>query len=178
MNIKLSECGVPCDDCSAEASCNQDPGNIIGKTLTLLMELDLWWGHSRFGLILSSAHFNNTPVTTEHMADLTGFSNETVRRHIKPLINVERVIVVKEGRNVSYRAHPDWAMKTRRLLMKTRDEVNVALGSGPPPEQWVFPKRLVPFELTMVNDNGTIETLDLTPPGSSGFLTGTTGGMD
>jgi DNA-binding transcriptional ArsR family regulator len=147
-------CDNPCSECVAANGCLEahlDPGAIVHKTLRLLIELDLWWGHSRLGLILSSAFFNTNPVTTEDIAEMCGFSAETVRRYLKPLMNVGRVEMIKEGRNVRYKAHRDWAIKTRALLMRNRDEVNAELDSGQMlqgDQRWVFPKRLVPYELS------------------------------
>lgn len=114
------------------------PDTVIATALRLQVELDLWWGHSRLGLILCAAFFNAEPVTSEQMGDLMGISPETVRRHLKPLINIGRALVVREGRNVRYIAHEDWAGKTRDIAIK-------AWVSGSPA---TLPKRLVPFELS------------------------------
>jgi DNA-binding transcriptional ArsR family regulator len=50
-------------------------------------------------------------------------SAETVRRWLKPLINVNRVRVIREGRSVRYKARGEWAMKTRDNLNAMHDRI-------------------------------------------------------
>lgn len=119
-----------------------DPDDIIGIALHLHVELDLWWGQSRLGLILCAAFFHDDPVTSEQIADVMGVSSETVRRYLKPLINVDRVCVIREGRNVRYLAHQDWAVKTRDIMLKARKRPQ------PCARTVELPKRLIPFELS------------------------------
>lgn len=100
-----------------------DHGNVIGAALEANLELTKIWGNAPLGLILVSAYFSATSYSTEQLSDLTGISPETVRRHLKPLINIDRVRVFKEGRRVTYKAHQEWAVKTRDQLNELVDRV-------------------------------------------------------
>ena len=140
-----------------------DPENIVAISLEKLMELDLWWGNGRLGLILSSAYFNQKPLSTAQLTELTGWSPETVRRHLKPLIAVDRVRVIEEGRNIRYKAREMWAKKTREILLKVHFEVEANRQQTEPldlPRNWVFPKplRTANLEITAAGNDG--EMLD------------------
>lgn len=92
------------------------PQNAVTRALDALMVLDEMWGDARLGLALAAAFFNEKPLTTDQLAERCGISDETVRRRIKPLWNVNRVETVREGRNVRYVATRHWAERTVIVL--------------------------------------------------------------
>lgn len=101
-----------------------DPANIVGVCLEAVVDLHKRYGNARLGLILCLAFFTGTAHTTEQLADMLGVSPETVRRWLKPLINIGRVEVFRDGRNVFYKAKQEWAIKTRDDLMELRAKIN------------------------------------------------------
>lgn len=94
---------------------------VIKAALQMQAALQLVWGSSALGLHLTGAHFSGRDLTTEELAELCGVSSETVRRWLKPLLNVDRVRMIKEGRNVRYKAREEWANRTAENLLKTVD---------------------------------------------------------
>ena len=123
-----------------------DPENIVATALEVVMELAIWWGHARLGLVLATAYFNSKPLTTSELSDVMGWSPETIRRHLKPLINVGRVRVIEEGRNVRYKAKQEWSIKTREMLLRHHHKIRQ---TGEPVDRrnWVFPKPLSSLNL-------------------------------
>jgi DNA-binding transcriptional ArsR family regulator len=93
-----------------------DPAQVVAVALEALEALDKVWGHARLGLVLVHGFFVHRALTSDELAERCLASQETVRRWIKPLINVERAEVVREGRNIRYTASRQWALHTRDLL--------------------------------------------------------------
>ena len=95
---------------------------IIDRTYDVILRLDATWGSARLGLILTRAYFQRRPLSTEELAHHCAASTETIRRWLKPLININRVRVLKEGRNVRYKATAAWARRTcEHILTVLRD---------------------------------------------------------
>jgi DNA-binding transcriptional ArsR family regulator len=101
----------------------RDDLHVVHLSLQALLELDKVWGFARIGLALSDAHYEQQPVTVEQMAEICTFSKETVRKHLKPLLNTGRAHAIKEGRNIRYCANPAWAARTRDMLLHVRERV-------------------------------------------------------
>src|SRR4051812_31845832 len=89
-----------------------DASGIVALSLEALIDLDKTWGNARLGLVLADAYFTTTPKNTDELAELCNASPETIRRWLKPLINVDRVRVLKEGRSIRYKARCPWAILT------------------------------------------------------------------
>jgi hypothetical protein len=100
-----------------------DQGNIVGTALEAVVDLRKTWGDARLGLFLSLGYFSGMTYTTEELAAMCDVSTETVRRWLKPLINIDRVRVVREGRSVRYKARAEWAMRTRDNLYAAHDRI-------------------------------------------------------
>ena len=87
------------------------------------------WQQPGLGLVLVNAYFNEKPMTTDQLAERCGVSDETIRRWLKPLIAVDRVRVISEGRNIFYKAREEWANRTAEMMMRVHDEVASRRGS-------------------------------------------------
>lgn len=87
-------------------------GDFCLSFLNALAELDETWGFARLGLALSAAYFLQTPQSASELAQHLAFSDDTVRRLLKPLVNVGRVAVLKQGRSITYMAEALWAKRT------------------------------------------------------------------
>ena len=105
-----------------------DPTNVVALALECVFDLLKMWGSARLGLVLASAYFQGRPITTDELADICSQSPETIRRQLRPLINIGRVLVLKEGRNVRYKAKSDWAIWTRDRLIEVAKRSNVKWG--------------------------------------------------
>lgn len=86
------------------------------KLVGVLQDLDEMWGFARLGLILSAASLLGVTQSASDIAGQLKMSDDTVRRLIKPLVNIGRVTVVREGRKISYHASPVWAQRTRERV--------------------------------------------------------------
>lgn len=88
------------------------PAQIVAAALECSLDLFKVWGSARLALTLTNAFYQGKPLTTDEIAEICSQSPETVRRQLKALINISRVRVIKEGRNVRYKATTEWATWT------------------------------------------------------------------
>jgi len=94
-----------------------DPVCLVRNAVEFIITVDKMWGNARLGLVLTDAFFRKQPVTTDELSLKCDASTETVRRLLRPLINVGRVRVLKEGRNIRYKAKAEWARWTSAALL-------------------------------------------------------------
>lgn len=91
-------------------------GDTILALVDALTDLDETWGHARLGMALSAAFLAGTALSASELAGHLNQSDDTIRRLLRPLVNVGRVAVVKQGRTVSYMADATWAKRTAKRL--------------------------------------------------------------
>lgn len=96
---------------------DDDCYEVLKTMMAAVDDLDKLWGEARMGLALARSYFEKAPLTSDDLAHECGASRETVRRWLKPLINIQRVEVLKEGRNIRYSARAEWARRTCELLV-------------------------------------------------------------
>lgn len=109
---------------------------VVALTIKLMADLTEMWGSPGLGLVLTRAYFSGDYPSTDELAVACGVSDQTIRNWIKPMINVDRVRVIKDGRRICYKAREEWANRTAEKLIsiadefaKKRDQV-VVLGAG------------------------------------------------
>lgn len=98
------------------------------KAVTLgideIISLTRIWGSAHLGLQLSDAYFQGKPLSSDRLAQIIDVSPETVRRWLRPLVNIGRVRVIKSGRNVCYKANAEWAQRTADIVLDLYDRLS------------------------------------------------------
>jgi hypothetical protein len=75
------------------------------------------WDNACLGLFLSDAYFTGRSRTADEIAAHCGVSADTVKRWLRPLINIGRVEKIALGRTATYRATRATATKTADALL-------------------------------------------------------------
>jgi len=97
---------------------------VCREALNVIDDLERMWGNPRLGLALSAAYFAAAPLSSRALAKQLNLSDDTVRRALNPLVNVGRVQVTREGRDVAYAASPIWAARTRNRVTECCNNMN------------------------------------------------------
>lgn len=106
------------------ATVSSAKADAIVASLRACEDLIRIWGSAHLGLVLAHAYFTGDFLTSQVLAERLGVSDETVRRQLRPLINIDRVRVIKEGRSVRYKAREEWANRTAERMLDGVDWVD------------------------------------------------------
>lgn len=90
--------------------------DLIMQAIWLFAELDRMWERARTGLALSKAYYDQRPVSAEELAVIVNVSEDTIRRTVDRLLNINRVERVRFGRRTMFRATEEWAERTINVI--------------------------------------------------------------
>lgn len=93
------------------------PARTAAAALVSLKALENLWGNARIGTALVAAFYaDKHPRSALEVAELTGLSDDTARRHLERLARIGRVDCTEGDRTRLYRASPALAERTLAFL--------------------------------------------------------------
>ena len=93
------------------------PAKAAAAALVSIKSLENLWGNARIGTALVGAFYSGKHWhSATEVAELTGLSEDTARRHLERLARIGRVDCILPERTRHYRASAAWAERTLPFL--------------------------------------------------------------